>query len=128
MKQYRISRSQGRVSTELLAYYLGSDLIVCLYNENAHLGAVAVGEYDYEEDRASSSVITRCGHRDDEIAKRQAHAIAKKTKIPVCVICGLHLDNIALTEIKEFVSQADSLVEELLGLLAEGKPGIMDLS
>ena len=117
MKEFALSRGEGRTRIELLAQYLGSDLIVCIYNENAHLGAVAVGEYNHEEGRASSSVITRSGHRDDEIAKRQAHLIARHTQKAVCVIAGIHLDNITKKEIDEIVSQADGLVTELLNEL-----------
>jgi hypothetical protein len=117
MKELSLSRGEGRTRIELLAHYLGSDLIVCIYNENAHLGAVAVGEYNHEEGRASSSVITRSGHRDDEIAKRQAHLIARHTQKAVCVIAGIHLDNITKKEIDEILSQADGLVMALLNEL-----------
>jgi len=122
MEEFRLTRSKGRVRTELLAYYLGSDLIVCLYNESAHLGAVAVADYDHKEQRASTSVITRLGHKDDEIARRQAHLIARRTEKPVCVICGVHLDNITKPEIDEFLGQADTLVEELLDQLGTVSP------
>jgi len=117
MKEFSLSRGKGRTRIELLAYHLGNDLVVCIYNENAHLGAVAVAEYNHEEGRASSSVITRSGHRDDEIAKRQAHLIARHTKKPVCVIAGIHLDNITKQEIDEILGQADGLITELLNEL-----------
>ena len=121
MEELRFSKGKGRTSIELLAYYLGNDLIVFIYNENAHLGAVAVGEYDREEKRASSSVITRLGHRDDEIAKRQAYLIARHTKKPVCVISGVHIDNITTQEIKEILSYSNSVVIDLLNELERAK-------
>ena len=117
MKQIKLSQGEGRTKIELRAFYLGGDLVVFIYNQNAHLGAVAVGEYDREEGRASSSVITRLGHRDDEIAKRQAHLIAKHTKRPVCVISGVHLDNITSEEIDQILAHASSLVNHLLNQL-----------
>ena len=124
MKEFRLSRGKGRTKIELFAYYLGNDLIVCIGNKNAHLGAVAIGEYDHKEGRASSSVITRLGHRDDEIAKREAHFIAKHTKKPVCVITGVHLNNITKEEIDEILNQADSLIAELLNELEKScEPG-----
>ncbi len=119
MKELRLSKGEGRTRIELVAYYLGDDLIVFIYNENAHLGAVAVGEYDHKEKRASSSVITRSGHRDDEIAKRQAHLIARHTQKPVCVISGVHVDNITTREIADILGQADSLVTDLLNKLGK---------
>lgn len=121
MDEFRLSKGKGRTKIELFAYYLGNDLIVCIYNENAHLGAVATGEYDFKEGRASSSVITRLGHRDDEIAKKEAHFIAKYTKKPVCVISGVHLNDITKEEIDDILNQAHDLVLELLTEINKGK-------
>lgn len=124
MKEFRLSQGKGRTKIELFAYYLGNDLIVCICNQNAHLGAVAMGEYDHKEDRASSSVITRLGHRDDEIAKKAAHSVAKHTKKPVCVITGIHVNNITKEEIDEILAQADGLIMDLLNELEKPyKPG-----
>jgi len=113
MDKYELSAGKGRTKVNLLAYYVGSDLIVCIYNENAHIGAVAVGEYDYKEDRASCSVITRLGHRDDVIAQEAAHFIAKRTKGSVCVVAGIHLNKIATAEIDSILENARSLVAKL---------------
>lgn len=115
MTEYQASGGRGRTRVSLSAHYLGSSLVVCIYNENAHLGAVAVAEYDHEEKRASSSVITLRGHRDDEIAKKQAHIIARHTKQPVCVIAGVHIDDITKAEIAKILDEVDKLVLGLIG-------------
>ena len=114
MSSYRVSQGRGRTKVKLLAHYVGSNLVVYIYNENAHLGAVAVGDYDHEEKRASSSVITLRGHRDDEIAKKQAHLIARHTKKPVCVIAGIHLDDITQDEIVKILGEVDKMVLRFL--------------
>ena len=119
MKEFRLSKGRDRTKIKLFAYHLGNDLIVCIFNENAHLGAVAIGEYDFKEERASSSVVTRLGHRDDEIAKRAAHLIARQTQKPVCVISGIHLNNITKQEISEILQQADGLVTDFLNELGK---------
>jgi hypothetical protein len=122
MRRYRASRGRGRTRVNLWADYMGSDLVVCIYNENAHLGAVAVAEYDFKEERACSSVITRLGHRDDEVAKRQAHIIARQTRRPVCVIAGIHVDDITPDEIAGFLGEVDKLVSGLIRrVLLEGQ-------
>ncbi len=110
MRRYRASRGHGRTRVSLWADYMGSDLVVCIYNEGAHLGAVAVAEYDFKEERACSSVITRLGHRDDEVAKKQAHIIARQTKKPVCVTAGIHLDDITQEEIVKILAEVDKMV------------------
>jgi hypothetical protein len=120
MDKYELSTGKGRTRVSLLAYYVGSDLIVCIYNENAHIGAVALGEYDHQEKRASCSVITRLGHKDDVVAQEAAHSISKRTRKPVCVVVGIHLDKIIASEIDGILENAGSLVARLCAALEEG--------
>ena len=115
MSKYEFTRGEGRTKVSLSSYYMGSDLVVCIYNKNAHIGAVALGEYDNKEDRASTSVITRLGHKDDVIALEAAHSISKHTKKPVCVIAGINVENITLEEIAQIKAAASSLVDEFIG-------------
>lgn len=114
MDKRELTRGEGRTKVSLLAYNMGGDLIVCIYNVNAHVGAVAVGEYDHKEKRASVSVITRLGHKDDAIAQKAAYLISRSTKKPVCVITGVHLDKISTREIDEILENASTLVSELI--------------
>ena len=93
---------------------MGSDLVLCIYNDNAHIGAVAVGEYDHNEQRTSTSVITRLGHKDDIIAQRAAHSVSKAIKRPVCIVAGIHLDDITKEEIEELFENANIMVEEFI--------------
>jgi hypothetical protein len=114
MGQYKLSQGQGRTRVKLVASNFGEDLIVSIYNENAHLGAVAVGEYDPKSQRTSVSVMTRLGHKDDAVAQKAAYLISKATKRPVCVIAGIHLDNITGEEIDEILENSGKAVEEFL--------------
>lgn len=99
---------------QLLAFFLGKELVVCLYNENAHLGAVVVGEYDPVSGRASTSVITRTGHKDDAVAVEAAHTIAKATRQAVCVMAGIHIDNVTPQEIQQVVENCKGVVAKLV--------------
>jgi gallate decarboxylase subunit D len=108
-----IDEGTGRTRVTLSAQPIGSDLVVRLFNDCAHLGAVAVADYSAEENRASTSVITRLGHKDDVVAQRAAHKLCKLLKKPVCVIAGIHLDGIADEEIAEIIRNCDSLTEKL---------------
>ncbi|MFC1867169.1 hypothetical protein ACFL0H_03440 [Thermodesulfobacteriota bacterium] len=114
MAEQEITKGTGRTKVCLSAQNLGDGLVVTIYNEYAHIGAVAVGEYYDKENRASTSVITRLGHKDDAIAKKTAYLISRKTKRPCCVIAGVHLEDITGEEIGEFLKNADSLVEDFL--------------
>ncbi len=114
MKIHEIALGKGRARVYLSARHLGDNLIVCIFNENAHIGAVAVGEYDQKEKRTSASVITRMGHKDDVIAQSAAHSISKFTQKAVCVVVGIHVDKITKGEIADILENADRLVDEFL--------------
>jgi hypothetical protein len=115
MKEFRIVTGKGRTAIILWASSLGTDLIVHIYNENAHIGAVAVGEYDEFHQRASVSVHTRLGHKDDAIAQKASYIIAKSLKKPVCVIAGVHIKDITTEEISQVMANSEAAVAEFIG-------------
>jgi len=110
-----LSAGTGRTRVTLKASSLGNDIVVHITNESAHIGAVAVGEYDFANSRASVSTITRLGHKDDVIAYQAAYNISKTTHKPVCVIAGIHLDNITKEEIPTITHNAAECVKAYLG-------------
>lgn len=114
MDKRELTKGEGRTKVNLSAHYIGNDLVLFIYNDNAHIGAVAVGEYDHKEQRASTSVITRLGHKDDAIAQEVAHLIAKQTKRPVCVIVGIHIDNATESEINQILDNAGVLANDFI--------------
>ncbi len=105
---------EGRTRIRLTSTQMGSGLIVCLSNENEHIGAVALGEFDAGTRRASTSVITRLGHKDDVVAAHAAHRLAKELRRPVCVIAGIHLEGITEAEIGQVLANCDSLIDALI--------------
>lgn len=114
MNRHELTKGKGRTKVSLSAYYMGDDLVLCIYNQNAHIGAVAIGEYDLHEKRGSTSVITRLGHKDDVVAQKVAHSISTYIKKPACVIAGIHLDNITQEEIDQILQNTDSLIDEFI--------------
>ena len=114
MDELRAVAGEGRTAVSLRADALGDNLVVLIYNENAHIGAVAVGEWDEKEQRASVSVHTRLGHKDDAIAQKAAYTISKSIKKPVCVIAGVHVENITAEEINRVLDNSDAAVEKFL--------------
>ena len=114
MDRYELTRGEGRVRVSLWAQEVGEDLVVCIFNENAHIGAVAVGEYDHNEKRASTSVITRPGHKDDVIARKAAHLLSKHTRKSSCAIAGVHVDDITEEETQKLLENTDSLVGDFV--------------
>lgn len=114
IEKCELSEGAGRTEIRLTGYSLGDDIVICLGNSNAHLGAVAVAEYDHTENRVSTSVITRLGHKDDVLAQQAARLVSKSTKRPVCVIAGVHVPNITQDEIREIVANSDNLVQRFV--------------
>ena len=119
LREHKITKGEGRTKVSLLVESIGDDLVVFIHNENAHIGAVAVGEYDHKQNRTSTSVITRLGHKDDAIAQKAAYLITKHTKRPSCVIAGVHLDNITEEEIEKLLEVADSCLNDFLSRYEE---------
>jgi hypothetical protein len=114
MNSYEITRGTGRTKVGLSAHHMGDDLVIRVYNQNAHIGAVAVSEYDDRTRRTSTSVITRLGHKDDVVAQKAAYLVCKATKKPVCLIVGVHLENVTQEEIAELLQNTDRLVNEFI--------------
>jgi len=120
MVKHKLTKGEGRTRVNILTNNIGSDLVVYIYNQNAHIGAVAIGDYDYEHKRASVSVITRLGHKDDAIAREAAYLISKSTEKPVCVIAGIHLDNITREETDKILVNTRITIEEFINLRESG--------
>ena len=119
MKPIALNAGRGRTKVSLSAQWMGNDLIVCLFNDQGHLGAVAVADFCHAENRASTSVITRLGHKDDAVASNAAHTICREFKKPVCAIAGIHVDHIAEQEIADILHNCDVLVEKLMKLIVD---------
>ena len=122
MVDFEINEGLGKTNVTLSIVYMGNDIVVTIFNENAHIGAVALAEYSFNEQRTSVSVVTRLGHKDDVIAQKTAHAITKETKKSSCVIAGIHVDEINESEILEIEHNSDILISRLMEFLTDEKP------
>lgn len=96
------------------ARFVGSELLVVVSNENAHIGAVALAEYDDRTERVSSSVVTRLSHKDDLVAVSAAYQLAKAMRQAVCVVAGIHIDNASGEDIIATQRNAQAAVTKLL--------------
>jgi hypothetical protein len=119
MVECELTKGKGRTRVNVTADSMGSDLVVCIYNQNAHIGAVVIGDYDAEHERASVSVITRLGHKDDALAREAAYWLSKSIRRPVCVIAGVHLDNITREEIDEILANTKIAISEIIDVCTQ---------
>jgi hypothetical protein len=121
MNEYELTKGEGRARVDVAVNSMGSDLVVRIYNQNAHVGAVAIGDYDYEHERASVSVVTRLGHKDDALAAEAAYLLSKSVKRPACVIAGVHVDNITGEEIGKILANTRIAVQEIIDVCTKQK-------
>jgi hypothetical protein len=112
--EHIIKEGNGRTEISLKAFPLGKDLVIHIFNSAAHIGAVALAEYDFKNKRASVSVLTRLGHKDDAMAQQAAYAICKATQMTTCVMAGVHLDEISQEEIAALVKNGKVAVEKFI--------------
>lgn len=106
------ARSSGRLNVELIAQWVGHDLLVKITGGEAHIGAVGVG--CPMGVRASASVMSLPEHRDDRMAHKAAERISAVYGCNCAVIAGVHYDDITLDEIKETLRLYEEVLEAFL--------------
>ena len=121
MVEYQLTKGEGRAKIDVAVDSMGSDLVVRIYNQDAHVGAVAIGDYDHEHERASVSLITRLGHKDDVVAKEAAYLLSKSMRRSVCVVAGVHVDNITAEEIDKILANTRIAVGEIIDVCTKQK-------
>ena len=96
---------------------IGPDLLVAIWGGEApHIGAVAAAQprpslRNPAVTSASASVICYPGHKEDDLAKRAAEALAAALGERVVVTAGIHWDNLDKSGIRQVLENAAALVE-----------------
>ena len=111
---FRIMRKVGRIEITLEAKRIGDDYLLTLTGGMEHVGAVGVGYFDEESQRASSSVLTMPGHREEQIALHGAMQVSRATRKTTIFVAGIHQDNISPEEIKDVVSTAEEMIANFI--------------
>lgn len=115
MYYFEGSEGEGNEKVTLRALEMGDGFVVMIFNEGgAHIGAVALGDFDPETSRASVSLMTRRGHKDDKVAYDVAYKLARFKRKPVCVICGLHIDNMTTEQMEQLLQNVAKATERVL--------------
>jgi len=111
---FQIVRKAGRIEIFLEAKQIGEDYLLTLTGGREHVGAVAIGLFDEKSQRASSSVITLPGHREEQLALQGARQVSKATKRTTVFVAGIHQDNISPEEITGIVSVSEEMVASFI--------------
>lgn len=107
-----LEKGEGRTKLALAARRLGRDLLVTVTGGREHAGAIGIGMF--VNGKATSSVITIPGHKEDMIAKQGAERISKQLKTNAILVVGIHIDNITREEIEATVKNAEALIEAFI--------------
>lgn len=91
-------------SVTLTAEWLGKDIALTISGgDRPHIGAAAVAVPYRKGERLSVSTSVMCvpGHKEGELAKSVAEAVAKRHDVIVSAACGIHFEGISRGEIQK---------------------------
>jgi hypothetical protein len=111
---FKITRRISRIEITLEAKKIGEDYLLTLTGGREHVGAVAIGLFDEKSQRASSSVVTLPGHREEQLALQGARQVSRATKKTTVFVAGIHQDNISPEEIRDIVSASREMAESFI--------------
>ncbi|MEW6193073.1 MAG: hypothetical protein AB1507_06935 [Bacillota bacterium] len=123
LRNFAASAGQGRYRVEVQATLTADGLIVqVLGGEKPHVGAVVFSlprpsQSEPGTLRATSTVVPRYGHRDDELARPVAERLVTALGHPVVVVAGVHIAAATPEEIKLLVANAHQAVEKLIAVI-----------
>lgn len=125
MRAITSTAGRGRCRVSCRVFVTGEGLIAHLLGgEKPHVGAVALGiprpSLQGEGTSATTSVLTRTGHKDDEVARPAASILAAACQAPVVVIAGIHVDQATPAELVQLQENARRAVEGALKHLGKG--------
>jgi hypothetical protein len=120
MKRFRVTHEEGpyRIHAEVL--FVGDDLVVSIWGgSKPHVGAVALSIprpslENPAKISSTSSVLTRLGHKEDEIVKKVAENISAALNKVVVVSAGIHWNNISDEGIGTIQSICETLTDQLI--------------
>ncbi len=102
----------GRIAVSIEVRTVGGDWLVVLTGGEPHLGACALGVWDAASGRASGSVLTAPGHREEGVALATARRLAKAGRGRVVVGAGIHYPGATRGEIDTAVSLCGEVAAE----------------
>lgn len=108
---------------EAEAVRLGADVLVYIWGgERPHIGAVAAAQprpslADPDQTSATASVLTYVGHKEDQVARETALALAARLNTNVVVTAGIHWDGLPADGVEIIVERCHELTARLVDAL-----------
>ena len=124
---FTVHTRTGRYDLTAAVKRIGMDLLVAVWGgERPHIGAVAAAQprpslKDPLRLSATASVFCYVGHKEDQLAREAALAIAAAVNSAVVVTAGIHWDNLDEDGIDQVVKNSRTLIKLILEQLASGE-------
>jgi hypothetical protein len=119
MERIELTARDGRIDATLAARQVGDDWLVEITGGDAHIGAAALATFDPIHARASASVLSVPGHREEQVALDAARTISRATRGTALLVAGLHYPHITVEEIDTARRLCRELVERFLARLGD---------
>lgn len=115
------SHGAGRTRVRCELFAVGRDLLLVITGGDAHVGAVATARpADRPGDPPAVRVETVPGHRETELAREGAAALAAATGRVAVAVCGIHRDAATPAEIRGMVAAARAGIAAARRAAADG--------
>ena len=117
---FKTSTGTGKHRVDLTVTLVGHDLVAALSGgDRPHVGAVAVAVprpslKDAGKLSSTSSVITLVAHKDGEVARMAAEALARKHNSVAVVSAGMHIESASEEDIRKLVRNAKAAIEKAI--------------
>jgi hypothetical protein len=115
--EFTLKTNTGAFDLEANVRRIGPDLLVAIWGgEKPHIGAVAAALprpslKDPAVTSATASVICFPSHKEDDLAKRAAEALAAEIEGRTVVTAGIHWDNLHEEGIRQVIQNAAELIK-----------------
>lgn len=118
--EFTINTNEGEYDLSAGVRLIGDDILVAIWGgEKPHIGAVAAAQSrpslkDPTAISATASVFCYLGHKEDDLVKKAAEALAAALGNNVVVTAGIHWDNLSQEGIRKIRLNGDAIVELVL--------------
>jgi hypothetical protein len=116
-----LTSRRGRIFLKMICLSLGNDFVITLSGGDLeHIGAVVVSKpnsSNIHKDAVNNimmDVIIVPEHKEDCLAKSVASLLATNLNNVVCVVCGIHLEHILKTELKDIIEMSEEMTKSLI--------------
>lgn len=103
-----ITKSCENITLSAKVLDVGEDLLIILTGGRAHIGAVSLANSKNE-----AKTVSLDTHKEDIITQKVASHLREKTDKNICVVAGIHFDDISKKQIEIVLDLVDEISHEI---------------